>query len=218
MNSSIAVLLGLSSLMLVSSGWAQNSTTPVPLSTQVQEVAEHLEGTMDTSAQARTNPTAPQVQMTTCRIQVTNNPAPTSAIFLYQEQALVQRLDQPYRQRFLEISSSIYSQSVRSRSFKPSQPEQWQGFCSKPLAERQLTWQQLGTEVCRVFLRRSGNTYIGNTPVDGCPANVRGAVRITNHIRLDSQGMETWDRGLDAEGNQVWGAESAPYRFQRTSP
>jgi len=27
--------------------------------------------------------------------------------------------------------------------------------------------------------------------------------------------MNTWDRGFDATGNQVWGAKDKPYQFRR---
>lgn len=64
---------------------------------QVQEVVSHLDGAMDTSAQARTNPKAPNVRITTCRVNVENAAAlmRPHAVFMYQEQAS-QRLAQPY--------------------------------------------------------------------------------------------------------------------------
>jgi hypothetical protein len=172
---------------------------------------------MDTSAQAIANPKAPNVRMTTCRVQVTGLPLQETGIFLYQEQALSRDLANPYRQRFLQISPSSYSQSVRSRTFKPADPIRWSGWCNQPAAARTLTAQELGSSVCNVFLRRSGDRYIGNTPANGCPVSVRGAVRITNHVVLHANGMDTWDRGFDASGKQVWGARSESYQYRRLS-
>ncbi len=196
------------------------SLAPLPdLQQQVEEVASMLEGRMDTSAQASTNPKVSRVRMTTCRVRVGSSDSPwenKGAIFLYQEQALFTKLSQPYRQRFLQISPSSFSQTVRSRSFKPTTPGNWIGFCDKPESERVLASSDLGSRVCEVFLKRSSQSYLGNTPVDGCPANVRGAVRITNHIELTTSGMNTWDRGFDAQGKQVWGAQSDSYQFQRS--
>lgn len=172
---------------------------------------------MDTTAQANANAKAPNVRMTTCRVSLTTTDADfqRQSIFLYQEQALSEKLANPYRQRFLQISSSVYSQSVRSRSFKPVNPSAWINFCDKPDRDRTIQTDDLGTAVCNVFLRRSGDDYVGNTPVDGCPANVRGAVRIKNHIVLRAIGMDTWDRGFDAAGKQVWGATAESYQFRR---
>jgi hypothetical protein len=196
-----------------------SASNPV-LNQQVEEVASRLEGIMDTSAQAATNSKAPNVRMTTCRIQVTDVASANAgeSVFLYQEQALSKDLAKPYRQRFLQLSPSLYSQSVRSRSFKPANPSSWTGFCNKPTADRTLQLKDLGTPVCNVFLRRSGEDYTGNTPIDGCAAKVRGAVRITNHIELHTTGMDTWDRGFDASGKQVWGAKAESYQYRRVNP
>jgi hypothetical protein len=74
-----------------------------PMQQQVEEVANYLIGVMDTTEQATAIPDAPSVRMTTCEIklektEVKSQPSPT--IFLYQEQALTNKLEQPYRQRF----------------------------------------------------------------------------------------------------------------------
>jgi hypothetical protein len=192
------------------------ATTSSTLEQQAEEVAALLSGKMDTSAQAIANPKAPNVQMTTCRIELLTRTDPQS-IFLYQEQAMSTSLDKPYRQRFLQISPSSLSQSVRSRSYKPTDPARWSGLCNRASdsIERTVNLSDLGTPVCNVFLKRVDTGYMGNTPIDGCPANVRGAVRITNHIELTPNRMNTWDRGFDAQGKQVWGAKTESYQFRR---
>lgn len=183
---------------------------------QLEEVVSRLVGTMDTSAQAATNSKVAHVQMTTCRVEVAQSLAQDNgAIFLYQEQGTADNLAKPYRQRFLKIAPSTYSQSIESLSFKPDNLSVWIGFCRKPESDRTVQRRDLGQPICSVFLRKTGSTYIGNTPVDGCPAKVRGAVRITNRVILHETGMDTWDRGFDAQGKQVWGAESESYQFRR---
>lgn len=189
---------------------------PMPLEQQVKAVAARLEGVMSTAVQASVNPKISDVSMTTCRVTLAAGEAlQRQAIVLYQEQALANDLAKPYRQRFLQLSPSPVSQSVRSRSFKPAQATAWINFCNKPAVDRVVKPEDMGTAVCSVFLRRSGDNYVGNTPVDGCPANVRGAVRIKNHIVLLPTGMDTWDRGFDATGKQVWGAKAESYQFRR---
>lgn len=222
----IVLLTGLSWLTFanpLSASVVRNSDTILAdqpgasLQQQVREVASFLEGMMDTSAQAASNPKAPSVRMTTCEITVTGSSSSetSQSIFLYQEQALTKDLTKPYRQRFLQLSPSVLSQSVRSQSFKPTNPQQWSGFCNKPASDRVVQLADLGSPVCNVYLRRSNLGYVGNTPTDGCPANVRGAVRITNHIVLTAAGMDTWDRGFDAIGKQVWGAKAESYQYRR---
>ncbi len=187
-----------------------------PLDQQVEEVASYLEGIMSTADQAATVPNAPDVQMTTCRISLADSQPASNIVFLYQEQALAGKLAKPYRQRFLQLSPSPYSQSIRSLSYRPNDPTVFINFCNKPLKERAVRLQKLGSPVCSVFLKRSSDaTYIGNTPVDGCPAHFRGAVRITNQIVLSKTGMNTWDRGYDGNGKQVWGAKAEAYQYKK---
>ncbi|HEY9860812.1 MAG TPA: chromophore lyase CpcT/CpeT [Candidatus Obscuribacterales bacterium] len=214
------LLIAIGSLIANPAVFAQTAPdVNLPVEHQAAEVVSHLVGVMDTSAQAVTNSKSANVRMTTCKIQVQDAlERDRHVTFLYQEQALSQKLDQPYRQRFLRIAPSSEKQSVRSLSFRPAQAETWIGLCKQPEARRVVTLQDLGTPVCSVWLQKSGTTYVGLTPAEGCPANVRGAVRITNRIVLHSTGMDTWDRGFDAAGKQVWGADSDSYQFRWVNP
>ncbi|MEO0457649.1 MAG: chromophore lyase CpcT/CpeT [Cyanobacteria bacterium P01_A01_bin.114] len=181
----------------------------------VDTVADHLEGVMDTSAQAADNPDFVSVQMTTCRISV-SEPAADS-VYLYQEQALSDSLDAPYRQRFLQIAPGD-GQRIESRTLKPDAPEQWIGFCDRTPTDRVVPTAALGEPVCTVALRPSPLGMVGSTPRSGCPASVRGAVSITNIVVLHADGMDTWDRGFDAAGTQVWGAQDEPYQYRWRTP
>jgi hypothetical protein len=155
---------------------------PIPIEQQVQDVVSHLVGVMDTSAQAAATPGAPNVRMTTCQVSVENADAslnPRSSVFLYQEQALSESLNSPYRQRFLRIAASTGGESVESLAFKPPTPEALIGLCNQPEAKRVVQQSDIGEAACSVFLKPEGENYIGETPAEGCATNVRGAVRIT---------------------------------------
>jgi hypothetical protein len=178
----------------------------------VEAVAAHLEGVMDTSAQAAANPDKANVRMTTCRIQLTE--PKSNSVYLYQEQALAENLTAPYRQRFLEIAPSDRLKEVSSVSYKPYTPEMWRGFCDRPEEERVVEVRDLGESVCSVFLKPLVSTYVGTTQPGGCPSNYRGATTITNKIILHDEGMDTWDRGFDDKGHQVWGAEESGYEYR----
>jgi CpeT/CpcT family (DUF1001) len=206
--------------LLISSLWAiaLPGDAQITLEQDVKAVVKHLVGVMDTGNQAAANPHKPHVRMTTCPIAVTGLTTPSGAVYLYQEQALADKLAEPYRQRVLEISASPYSQSVRSLTFKLTQPQSVIGFCNQPLTQRTLRAETLVAGGCAVFLRRSGENYAGSTPIDGCPANVRGAVRLTNRVLLHADGMDTWDRGFDAKGKQIWGAKTESYQYRWVKP
>lgn len=190
---------------------AESHEPPLPLEQQVHEIADHLIGVMDTSAQAQVEANRVSVQMTTCEVTVLGVDS-SNSVFLYQEQALLDRVDQPYRQRFLQITPG--PTRAESRTYKPSDVEPWVGWCTLPRAERQVTVTDLGEQVCEIALRPSVLGYVGSTSLAGCPTTVRGAVRITNVVVLHDQGMDTWDRGFDRDGNRVWGAEDEPYRYR----
>ncbi|MEO0867450.1 MAG: chromophore lyase CpcT/CpeT [Cyanobacteria bacterium J06642_11] len=176
----------------------------------VETVAAHLSRAMDTTLQAANDANFVGVHMTTCPVTVTGSD--TSAIYLYQEQALSERIETPYRQRFLQIRLSDDGSRVESRTFKPPTPDDWTGFCQH--RDRTLMAHQLGPLVCVVSLRPSVLGYVGTTPNSGCPVNLRGAVRLTNTIVLHRDGMDTWDRGFSSAGDQVWGAETEPYEYR----
>jgi len=52
---------------------------------------------------------------------------------------------------------------------------------------------------------------------DGCESTLRGAAYATSEVRLTLARMESWDRGFDRPGTQVWGATEGPYIFERVS-
>jgi CpeT/CpcT family (DUF1001) len=181
---------------------------------QVQEVVKHLTGIMDTTQQAESNPKAPSVRMTTCKVTVNAvKNAKKPVIYLYQEQALTSKLNKPYRQRFLRISPSK-NHTIESAGFKPLTPEKLINLCNKPDTERTFKLEEIGKSECSVFLKKQENDYIGETQKGGCPSNYKGAVKITNKIILHSTGMDTFDRGYDANGKVIWGAKNEPYQFR----
>jgi hypothetical protein len=190
-------------------------TQSLLLNPQVQGVANHLIGVMDTTQQAQTNPRIAKVQMTTCAV---NFSPKQDNIYLYQEQAIIDRLNQPYRQRILVIQPSPDNSTVESKAYKLNNAPNFINFCNKDLTERKLNVSDLGESVCTVFLKPIAEGYRGETPPQGCPTNARGAVKITNTIILHSQGMDTSDRGYDSLGRQVWGAQDNVYQFRWQKP
>jgi hypothetical protein len=190
-------------------------TQSLAINPQVQGVANHLIGVMDTTQQAQTNPRIAKVQMTTCEVKF--YPA-KDYIYLYQEQAIMDKLNQPYRQRILVIKPSADNLSVESKAYKLNNAANFINFCNKNLTERSLSESDLGDAVCSVFLQPIAGGYQGETPPQGCPTNARGAVKITNTIILSPDGMDTSDRGYDSTGRQVWGARDNFYQFRWQKP
>ncbi|MBW4418427.1 MAG: chromophore lyase CpcT/CpeT [Myxacorys californica WJT36-NPBG1] len=205
-------------LAISNAGYAVDVLSPEQ---QVREVSNRLIGVMSTAEQSAANPKIANVQMTTCAVSVKGVSDPKS-VYLYQEQAInaaqnsgAAQFGKPYRQRFLQLSPNAANGSVRSLSFRPAEATRWIGLCNRPESARVVQLQDVGKPTCAVFLKQSGDAYIGRTPINGCPSNVRGAVRVTNYIELERNRMNTYDRGYDANGKQVWGAKEGAYQFKK---
>jgi hypothetical protein len=70
---------------------------------------------MDTTQQAQTNPRIAKVQMTTCAVDFSPK---QDNIYLYQEQAIIDRLNQPYRQRILADRGTSKLKSLCSIKYR----------------------------------------------------------------------------------------------------
>lgn len=206
-------------ILLVYATLSGCSTQPDVMESQAQEVASYLTGVMETSAQAKAIPDAPSVRMTTCEVNLNNQEGSlerSGGIFLYQEQALTRDLKKPYRQRILQILPSQDGKTIESISFKPINPKTWIGFCNQSESKRIREAKEIESVQCRVFLtKQEQRQYMGETQPGGCTTNFKGAVKVTNTIKLDQNGMETLDRGFDSQGKQIWGAENRPYQYRR---
>ena len=72
--------------------------------------------------------------------------------------------------------------------------------------------QRLG---CTVWLEADGNGYTGGTEGTECTSSLGGAAYATSVVRLSENMIESWDQGWDRDGNQVWGATTGAYVFDR---
>ncbi|KOM40750.1 hypothetical protein LR48_Vigan04g094800 [Vigna angularis] len=57
--------------------------------------------------------------------------------------------------------------------------------------------------------------YEGSTSPGGFPNSWNGASYCTSELAImKNNEMQTWDRGYDDDGNQVWGQKEGPYEFK----
>ena len=136
--------------------------------------------------------------------------------FLYVEQALNSMQNKPYRQRIYEVaqlndstfSSAVYTLDVDSL---------WIGKWKTPKAFDSISIKDIALkEGCEVILKRiSENHYIGKTGDTTCVSTMRGASFARSEVEILEDKILSWDRGFDAEGNYVWGAEKGPYIFNK---
>lgn len=136
--------------------------------------------------------------------------------FLYVEQALTSMQNKPYRQRIYEVkrasdstfSSAVYNLNVDSL---------WIGMWKTPKAFDSISINDIALkEGCEVILKRiAPNHFMGKTGDDTCVSTMRGASFARSEVEILEDKIMSWDRGFDADGNYVWGAEKGAYIFNK---
>ncbi|XLS28453.1 chromophore lyase CpcT/CpeT [Flavobacteriaceae bacterium M23B6Z8] len=138
--------------------------------------------------------------------------------WLYVEQALNEKQDQPYRQRIYELNKendSVFTSTIYTLPNDSLYVGKWKDpsfFDNLPIDSI------LERKGCEVYLRRIGDTiYTGATKPKSCESSLRGASYATSDVAIYPGKIVSWDRGFDTEGNQVWGAEKGGYIFLKVS-
>lgn len=198
-----------------------SSPTIAMADSYVTDVARRLVGTMDSSNQAVEDPRFFDVTLLHCAVGVRGGRS--DARYLLLEQAVSVSQERPYRVRFLEISEpgdgddDAQETDVQIVSYQPIDGSRWIGLCDRAPRQRQLDVAALGAPRCTVRLEKQDDVYAGGALPGECQSGLRGAAYVTSEVRLGRDWMESWDRGFDSEGRQVWGSRSGPYRFERVN-
>ncbi|MEO1585407.1 MAG: chromophore lyase CpcT/CpeT [Planctomycetota bacterium] len=139
-------------------------------------------------------------------------------IWLYVEQALAASTTEPYRQRVYRVwlrPDGVLESAV----YELPDPLAYVGAWQQPGRLAALSPISLSKrEGCAVvFGTITDELAEGSTNGTGCGSTLRGAAYATSVVTVTPNTITSWDRGFDAEGNQVWGAESEPYEFRRVA-
>lgn len=188
-------------------------TTP-PASTPAPEavLAEWMTGAFSSAAQAAADPEFFEVRLVMVPIWTERADGP----WLYIEQAVASALDRPYRQRVYHlvreeggVRSEVRELSGDALDFAGAWRDatRFDAITPADLVER---------PGCSVHLARTApDVWTGSTLDDHCKSDFRGASYATSIITLTPDSIESWDRGWDAAGEQVWGAVKSGYVFDR---
>jgi CpeT protein len=140
--------------------------------------------------------------------------------WLYVEQAIVGRADRPYRQRVYHLVAHPDG-SIESVVYTlPGDTLRYTGAWQRPDLLANLTPDDLTLRRgCSTFLRRDADgTFVGGTIGKDCESNLHGAAYATSQARITATEMFSWDRGFDADGQQVWGPTEGGYVFRKLPP
>jgi hypothetical protein len=136
--------------------------------------------------------------------------------FLYVEQALSTKQDQPYRQRIYEVTKlndSLYSSAI----YTIENDSLWIGKWKSPEAFDTLFLDNVTKkEGCDVVLKRiESNFYQGETGDKTCASSLYGASYATSEVEIMEDKIISWDRGFDDKDEYIWGAEKGGYIFNK---
>ena len=182
----------------------------------VADAAAWLCGHYSSAAQAAADPAFFDVRLHVVRIWPDRLDGP----WLYVEQAMATALDKPYRQRIYRLSALPDGTAESIIHELPGDPLAWAGAWKDVARFNALDPALLAVRPgCSVVLRYAGpGRMTGSTQGDGCASALRGAAYATSEVTLTAGELESWDRGFDAKGNQVWGSTKGAYRFVKESP
>ena len=139
----------------------------------------------------------------------------SDAHWLYVEQAMADYQDKPYRQRVYKVSQ-IGENEFKSAVYTLEEPMRFTGVWKEENPLAGLTPDSLTLrEGCSIILHREDDAFVGSTIEKNCASELRGAAYATSEVIIREDGMVSWDRGFDAEDNQVWGAEKGGYIFKK---
>lgn len=182
-----------------------------PAESAVTAVAERLIGSFSSEAQSKADPEFFDVRLHMTPIWTSRTDGP----WLYVEQAMATTLDKPYRQRVYQLIDRGDG-SVESFVYELPNPGERIGAWGDPSRfDRDLPESLVPRAGCSIVLRRAGEGWVGATNERDCESSMRGASYATSQVTLHEDGLDSWDRGFDAEGKQVWGAKKGPYQFRR---
>jgi len=135
--------------------------------------------------------------------------------FLYVEQALFTKQDQPYRVRIYELRHE--GDQLISRIYTLKEEKKWVGKWKTPKDFEQLTLEGIELKSgCEVVLKQTvSQVYEGQTGEKTCPSELKGASYATSKVTIDAKQLRSWDQGFDKDGKQVWGATKSGYIFDR---
>jgi len=179
------------------------------------EVASWLAGTFDTKDQAAVDAEVPPLRLVI--VAVPKSRLSFGAPVLYREEANPGRPEHPARQTFVRVEEDA-SGGVVIRLFDlkdgAAAAGKWRTPADLALFGRNDIRER---EACAVTLSKKGDRYEGMAAGPGCAPSLLGASRASSEIRLWPDRLETWDRGFDAKGEQVWGPKKGPYRWTKRS-
>ncbi len=188
------------------------ATTTVPAGPAVEDVlTAWLVGTFDSTKQASEDFSFFEVQLVACRVPVSGFDTHT----IYVEQAYMDDLDNPYRQRVYTVDGMEEDGWAETRVFGLDDPAAAIHLCDEP---ERLSLRKANLDLrvgCGVQVEWVEETrFVGGTTDDSCQNSLAGATYATSEVTITDSRIASLDQGFTDDGTKVWGADEA-YIFRR---
>lgn len=183
-------------------------------SDDLQRLLEFMTGSFSSQAQAVMDTNFLDIRLQMVRIW----PHRTDGYWLYVEQATSARQNKPYRQRVYHLTQRADG-LLESAVFVLENPTRFAGEWMKPDPLSGMSPDSVVQRSgCSIVLSREGDAFAGSTTGRACPSELRGAAYATSEVRIVRDTLISWDRGWDAQGDQVWGSAHGGYIFVKQKP
>ncbi len=178
-------------------------------------LAAYLAGRFDSQAQSEADYSYYPINLVMCPISLPD----LGDHVLYVEQSVMDPPSAPYRQRLYVVEPLDPPEThAVSRVYELTDPAAAVGLCDGPRSLDLTTADVIERSGCDVEMEWVGDHFEGGTVGTECASSLHGASCATSEVVLTEDQLTSWDRGYDAEGNQVWGATKGPYIFDRKTP
>lgn len=205
-----ATVLAAALVTAVAAGCAQQGETSDDLAT----LAGWMAGSFSSQAQSVADTNYFDIRLEMAPVWT----ARTDGHWFYVEQAVSTHLERPYRQRVYHLTEDPPG-TFRSDIYLLPDPLRFAGIWrdDEPLVALSPDSLTL-KDGCAVFLTRTDvGAFAGETVRGECGSTLHGAAYATSEVRITADALVSWDRGWNADGEQVWGAELGGYVFDRVS-
>lgn len=187
------------------------SLGPAPAPDQdLDRLVGYMVGSYSSAAQAQRDTSYFDIRLHMARIW----PERKDGYWLYVEQARADVPARPYRQRVYHVHR-ISKAVLASDVYMLHKPLRYTGGYKDASLLSSLNRDSLTLkEGCAINLEvKSARHYGGQTGERSCPSDLKDASFATSAVTVGPDTLLSWDRGFNAEGKQVWGAERGGYYF-----
>ena len=182
--------------------------------TEPDDFAARLEGNYDSEEQSHSDPSFYSVEMHIKEISLKGKHP--NGHWYYMEQSMISNPSQPFKQAIYRVYKED-KQTIATEVFDLKNPIRFAGAWSNTELLKKTTVDSLIDKPgCKMlFHKDEAGNYYGNIDGKGCASNLNEAAYTTNDITMYSYMMQSWERGWDKDGQQVWGVTKGPYKFRK---